>query len=795
MALFTGHTITPDSALGGTQIQRSLRFAGAAYNSISRTPSSTGNQKVWTWSCWFKRTKLGTGSYNYLLSSYGNNDGIAAIYFDSDDRINTYYDTSGSNPYGSVNERRYRDVGAWMHIVWQVDAINTTQKIWINGVEESLSSSLNPPNFSYTMNQSGQLQTIGGAAWYPDGTGNNNYLAEIHFSDGTKYTPSDFAYTDAQTGQWRPKNSNVIKSNITYGTNGYWLDFRDNTSTTTLGYDYSGNGNHWTLNNMSVASGIDNDSMLDSPTNNWCIWNDHTEVSDITLSEGNLKAVSGADSWPAIFGTHGASGGKWYYEAVGADNTRWGLGWSTEDFKSGTSNTFSVGHFAYSQNPLTLYQDGSNVAINGTPAFTTGQTLQVAIDIDNGKTWFGINNTWVNASNGSAGDPAAGTNPTITFSEKGQKHYPKMINNLGNVSVNFGQQGFTYTPPDGFQALNSKNLATVNAAGVVNPKRFFDTLLYTGNSTSGHSISGLEFKPDFVWIKNRDATYSHALSDTVRGITRSMNSDTTQAEVNYGNIQSVHSNGFAVGGSELVNNNGQNLVAWCWKADGAAVSNTDGTITSSVSANTEAGFSIVTYTGDGTSGKTVGHGLDVTPVISIRKARNATLDWFVHHTLVDGSMDFLRLNTTAANSNSSLSAFTSTTLPVDDNTNQYVSYCWHDVPGYSKFGSYTGNGSSDGTFVNVGFKPAWVLVKQTNAGGENWRLFDNKRSSSNKVNKHLFPSNSNGESTETGLDFLSNGFKFRDGDAHQNGNGNTYVYMAFAEEPGGTMFGLDANAR
>ena len=200
MVKFTGHTITPDSALGGTQIQRSLRFAGVANNSISRTPSSTGNQKVWTWSCWFKRTKLGDGSYNYLLSSYGNNDGIAAIYFDSSDKINTYFDTSGSNPYGAVNDRRYRDITSWMHIVWQVDAINTTQKIWINGVEESLSSSLNPPNFAYTMNQSGQLNSIGGASWYPEGTGSNQYFAEIHFSDGNKYTPSDFAYTDAQTG-------------------------------------------------------------------------------------------------------------------------------------------------------------------------------------------------------------------------------------------------------------------------------------------------------------------------------------------------------------------------------------------------------------------------------------------------------------------------------------------------------------------------------------------------------------------------------------------------------------------
>ena len=365
MALFTGHTITPDSALGGTQIQRSIKFHAADTTYLKRTVTSEGNRVKWTWSAWVKRTKLGTkgqGTQYALLTSPnggdgGGNNGIASIYWGSNDKIHVYYDTTGANNYGAINDNIYRDVSSWYHIVWQVDAANSTSKIWVNGVEQTVN--VQPVSgYNYTMNQNGYQMTMGIDAWdlYSPAGG---YMAETHFSDGQLYAASDFGYTDAQTGQWRPKNGNVIKSNITYGTNGWWLDFRDNTNTTTLGYDYSGNGNHWTCHNMSTTSGTGNDSTEDSPTNNWCTWNTPTEVSDIVLTDGNLKAVSGADSWPAIFGTHGASSGKWYYEAVGADNTRWGLGWSTEEFKSGTSNTFSVGHFAYSQDPLTLYQDGS----------------------------------------------------------------------------------------------------------------------------------------------------------------------------------------------------------------------------------------------------------------------------------------------------------------------------------------------------------------------------------------------------------------------------------------------------
>ena len=198
-------------------VDRSLRFnsAGSAY--LTRTPSSTGNQKVWTWSGWIKRTKVGGVQYLFASNEYNSSgDGIAAIYFNSD-KINTYYDSSGSNTYGNVNNRVYRDLGAWYHIVWQVDAANTTHKIWINGVEET-GLSHHPINFNYTMNQAGHTNVIGTSPWNTSGSPSDIYLAEVHFSDGTKYAASDFAETDATTGQWVPKASPAI----TNGTNGFY---------------------------------------------------------------------------------------------------------------------------------------------------------------------------------------------------------------------------------------------------------------------------------------------------------------------------------------------------------------------------------------------------------------------------------------------------------------------------------------------------------------------------------------------------------------------------------------------
>ena len=825
MALFTPHIITPDSALGGIQIQKSLRIDQGTADSdsgsnYSRTFAS-GNRKTFTISLWVKKCNtpgnIGDDQYTIFSCGGGGTGSYSGrLNFNTSDQLSFRVNNPAPTAHADLTTtRKFRDPSSWYHIVFVADTTQGTDsnrlKLYVNGVQETDFSSSTYPSQNYDLYFNLNVaHRIGSNSIWSDlsrSYGNfNGYFAEFHFLDGTAYDPSYFGYTDSQTGQWRPK----IYTSGNYGTNGFYLDFKDNTSATTLGLDKSGQSNNFTPEDVSVSAGIGDDSMIDTPTNNWCVWNQVSDVSDITLSEGNLKAVSGADSWPAIFGTHGASSGKWYYEAVGADNTRWGLGWSTEDFKTGTSNTFSVGHFAYSQDPLTLYQDGSNSAINGTPAFTTGNVLQIAIDIDAGKTWFGINNTWVNASNGSAGDPAAGTNPTITFSEKGQKHYPKMINNLGDVSVNFGQQGFTYTPPDGFQALNSINLATANRTGVIRPQRHFDVLLYTPNSSS-LTVDGLEFTPDLIWLKSRTQAYRHYWFDVVRGTgQKALSSDINDQEgSDAGSITSFNRGGFSIPGATGFNDNGSGangVVAWCWKAGGAAVSNSDGTITTSISANQEAGFSIVTYTGTG-SAATIGHGLGKAPRVVITKLRDTTTqDWFfLTGEIMDDRGKYQKFNESgsiASDTNVYPATATTSTVysvgtdnAVNGSGSKYVAYCWAEIPGFSKFGKYRGNFLADGTFVYCGFRPAWIIVKKNT--DDNWPIYDYKRDPHNVGDHRLFGDVNTVEGAvgQEHVDFLSNGFKWRRAKNPFNNSDSDYIFMAFAEQPTGTIFGLDANAR
>ena len=341
MAKFTGHTITPDSALGGIQLEKSLRFDDnqSSPTRLTRTIQSGGNRKKFTLSVWVKRGQLGNTAYSNDIGQDGQsilhtpgNSNRGWIKFNSDDTLgfDQGNDTQGAGIIDTV--AKYRDVTSWYHLVFVADYANGTAadraKIYVNGVQQEVTTTR-----SFLQDTDGELNAndiheIGHSEYGQGYTGSNNrfnffcgYMSEFHFVDGQSYDPTYFGFTDAQTGQWRPK-----KYEGTHGTTGWYLPFTDNSSTSALGKDIA-NGNNWTVNGFSVSAGVNNDSMLDIPTNNWCVWNEMTEVSDITLNDGALQAISGADSWPAIFGTHGASSGKWYYEAVGADNTRWGLGW------------------------------------------------------------------------------------------------------------------------------------------------------------------------------------------------------------------------------------------------------------------------------------------------------------------------------------------------------------------------------------------------------------------------------------------------------------------------------------
>jgi hypothetical protein len=326
------------------------------------------------------------------------------------------------------------------------------------------------------------------------------------------------------------------------------------------------------------------------------------------------------------------------------------------------------------------------------------------------------------------------------------------------------------------------------------PDDYFNTVLYTGTGATQSVTVG--FQPDFLWTKSRtDAGYAHFLHDVNRGVTKRIQCSAISGESTTTNtLTSFDSNGFTMGADSTteMNKSGSSYVAWNWLGGGTAVSNTDGSITSSVSANTTSGFSIVSYTGTGAVGD-IGHGLGSTPKMIIKKRRNGADAWNVwHESLGDGSKA-LYLNTTnatdtnanyASNVPTSSLFYVGTDSQINASGGTYIAYCFAEVKGFSKFGSYTGNGNADGTFVYTGFKPAFVLLKSSSSGAVGWITHDNKRIGFNPNNYYVEPNNTNAESADTDkILLLSNGFKLISTSASWNSSGGTYIYMAFAEQP------------
>jgi hypothetical protein len=335
---------------------------------------------------------------------------------------------------------------------------------------------------------------------------------------------------------------------------------------------------------------------------------------------------------------------------------------------------------------------------------------------------------------------------------------------------------------------------------------YFNTVLYTGNGGT-NNVTGVGFQPDWVWLKQRNSSNrSHHVYDVVRGVQKFLHVDGTIAEGTQTNaVSSFDSDGFTVGNNINLNGSSDTYASWNWLASNTTASNTDGSITSTVSANTTSGFSIVTYTGNGTSGATIGHGLGAVPKFIVFKNRSQPRGWAVHHASL-GTLKYLALNETIAAENNigmlNDTAPTSTLITlgstdrVNENTYNHVAYCFAEKKGFSKFGSYTGNGSTDGTFVYTGFKPAFLITKMYNTSGGSWGIVDGTRNEFNVVNKWNFADSSGAEFSAVNVcDFLSNGFKFRAVDTSSNSSGNSYIYMAFAENPFVTSTGIPTCAR
>ena len=336
------------------------------------------------------------------------------------------------------------------------------------------------------------------------------------------------------------------------------------------------------------------------------------------------------------------------------------------------------------------------------------------------------------------------------------------------------------------------------------PDDYFNTVLYTGTGAS-NSVTGVGFQSDLLWFKNRSSALNHILFDSVRGIDKYFYVNLNEAEGTSATIlTAVGSDGFTVGANNNVNQSSNGIVAWNWLANGAGVSNTAGTISSTVSANTTSGFSIVSYTGNGTGGATIGHGLGVTPKMIIIKGRETTYNWVVgHNSLSTNWGKYLTLSTTDAvetatnvfNDTAPTSSLFSigTALGVNTSSSNYIAYCFAEKKGFSKFGSYTGNGSADGTFVYTGFSPAFVMVKRTNTTSD-WAIWDTARSTYNVVGNYLLPNTSGAEGNVSYIDVLSNGFKIRSSSVFNTAS-DSIIYMAFAEHPFVTSTSVPTTAR
>ena len=333
------------------------------------------------------------------------------------------------------------------------------------------------------------------------------------------------------------------------------------------------------------------------------------------------------------------------------------------------------------------------------------------------------------------------------------------------------------------------------------PSDHFNTKLWTGNGSAGNAQTGVGFQPDLVWYKARSQAYNSGLFDVIRGASKQLYSDQNSVEATYSGVTSFDSDGFTLGTDAGGNQNSETYVAWNWRASGTSgSSNSDGSITSTVSANTTAGFSIVTYTGTGANA-TVGHGLGSAPGLILFKQRSATQKWIVHHQSL-GATKSLHLDTTEAEQTSTFMNDTAPTSSVfslgtivNNNTSgaTYVAYCFAEKKGFSKFGSYTGNGNADGPMIYTGFKPAFIILRGTN--NENWIMFDNKRDPINVVDDLILPNQNIAAFSATYLDMVSNGFKIRTSAVGGNANGQEFIYWAFAEEPLVSSNNIPATAR
>ena len=790
MGLFNTIRMGSSGVVDAYEIDRSIRLNrnDSSYFEIAR--SSDGNRKKWTFSTWLKVANHGNDLRGiFAFNGTGNNR--ENFTFEADGKMAYQLRVGGSNKASVTTTAKFRDPTAWYHIVFIWDSDNGTSAdraiIYVNGTRQDVTTYITPASGAETYINSTTTHYINNDAHW--GAGDYSY-AETYFIDGQAYDPTYFAETNAATGQWNPK-----EYTSGFSGNSFYCNYSDNSgnTSTTIGKDSSGLGNNITPFNVSVSAGSGNDSLEDTPTNNWCtlnpLFNDNSR-NEPNFSNGNLDINNNGGGDLLTHGTFAVKSGKYYFEAVAGSVSSGGthfIGVQQEQIDHVLEGVYRSDGRVYNR-----LGSASDYGVS----YSSGDVIGVAFDADTGKVWFAKNNTYL-----SSGDPAAGTNDTLTYQTTNHLAPALAFDNTSDGKtwvVNFGQRPFTYTPPTNFKALNSNNLSDPT---ILLPNKHFDTLLYTGNA-SARNITGLEFDPDFVWVKNRSAGYDGELYDTVRGDNKRLFfADQPLAEATNGKLSFGVTGGFALtSGGGSINGSSENQIAWNWNGGTSTVTNNNGSISSQVRTNSTAGYSILTYTGTGSAGATVGHGLGVTPDVIIIKNRTDSTGafWAVyHHKAFESASDpnIIYFNSDQAEADDTNVLGTSVTINstvfslgdyngTNGSGDNMVSYCFSEVEGYSKFGTYTGNGNSDGTFVYTGFRPAFIIIKNVGSTTE-WRVYaDDLTNGFNPVDK-IFYTNLNNAETTTGhpIDFVSNGVKMRGTFGEMNSSGDEFVYICFAESP------------
>ena len=764
----------------------------------------------WTLECWVLRNKLPAvvGGIIGQWVSAGGTDRNIQIYMNSDGTITGYQNRSATNySAGSVSAIKKNE---WTHIALVLQG--STIRFYTNGKQSqsnTVSGSANNATKPFFIGSEGNSSTQ--AIYSFDGL-----ISNARFVNGTAVYPDGTDFTPPTEPLTAITNTKV-------------LCCQSKDSSTTAAVTPSALSTHGNVRATDVNPYDIGD--VHPQESSYCVMNENFRYhpallsggnDSVTVTDGGLTSTGSTNR--EIIGNLGASSGKFYYEAefqqVGTTNAD-GVGWACLD-GFGVNGTTQAGYTMFLRNngSTVIGNTGSRTDGSGHEVFTKGDTIGCAIDLDNRIAyWYknGVRSSFSHDFSSASGGTMV-NKPFVPFALHRQ---------TDSIKYNFGQKPFRFRPPEGYQTLNTNNIQHS-----ILPKKHFGIVLYTGNGSNANdtqNITGLQFKPDLVWIKTTSTTGHHSLIDSVRG-DMALNSTQNIAQYSVAAFNINDDNSIDVPhytNDYSMNANTETYVAWCWKAGGNSNTfNVDGKgyatqaaagihagdlSLTGASVNTKSGFSIITWTGDDNASADVGTGLssDKTLSMAIVKKTSTTSDWQVGHNASGQRLNFAyhyNLNDNSYLSSSSpyhMASQSSTNgdrlyLAGDgaDNTVTYVAYIWQERPGYSKFGRYYGNGNDDGIFVYTGFKVAYLMVKRS-SNSEDWQIFDNMRGPDNAIKDRLEANSDGAEDTSTEwCDFLSNGFKHRNVDGSSiNGNNNRYIYMAFAEQPGNTSYGTETNAR